>query len=577
MSQQIKLELRPVGAINGCFQVPSYQRGYRWRASEVTRLLDDIHEAGDQDYCLQPIVVKKSNGKYELIDGQQRLTTLYLLYRYLDHDPNHKPPFSLTYETRSKSSDFLGSLDASRRDENIDFHYIMNAYETIGDWFKTRKDLKDVIRQRLDKDRTVKIIWYEVDGSVDGNALFTRLNIGKIPLTNAELVKALFLNGAAQDPSFPPGCQREIALQWDSMERELQRDSFWYFLTNTDDAAHQSRIDLILELAVWNAIPADSTDMYSTFFAFEQQSQGVTNLFQLWKDVRYAFLTLRGWYEDHDLYHKIGYLIASKQSDIKTLFMAWKGQDPGRDGNTNTPLTRPAFLSYLKNAIRKSISSKEPISDLSYDSDYDLIFRILLLFNVETVCTLADQSQRFPFDRFKVGSDGKPVTWSLEHIHAQHSEQLRKQEQWKTWLKLHADSIRALQLTDPSVSSLLSNMESARNKANLTWQEFSDLADEAVKLLNSQDSSEDVHSIDNLALLNMDENVVLSNSTFDVKREQIIQMVRKGKNIPFCTLMVFLKFYTPSEHAQFHFWGQEDRKGYLEAMEKVLEPYLPVS
>ena len=86
--------------------IPSYQRGYRWEKRQIQDLLEDLYNfACDKDktdgsfYCLQPIVVKKcdevtkvsndlqseldNNEWYEVIDGQQRLTSLYLLLKYL--------------------------------------------------------------------------------------------------------------------------------------------------------------------------------------------------------------------------------------------------------------------------------------------------------------------------------------------------------------------------------------------------------------------------------------------------------------------------------------------------------------
>ena len=80
----IQLEERLVGEIKGEFSVPSYQRGYRWDDSQVNQLLNDIIENGNKTYCLQPLVVrKKAEGVFELIDGQQRLTTIYILLKYI--------------------------------------------------------------------------------------------------------------------------------------------------------------------------------------------------------------------------------------------------------------------------------------------------------------------------------------------------------------------------------------------------------------------------------------------------------------------------------------------------------------
>ena len=66
----------------------------------------------------------------------------------------------------------------------------------------------------------------------------------------------------------------------------------------------------------------------------------------------------------------------------------------------------------------------------------------------------------------------------------------------------------------------------------------------------------------------------MNNSTFDVKRNRIVEMDKKGQYIPFCTKMVFLKYYTPSEKNQLHFWGQADRIAYVQAINEVLKDYL---
>lgn len=72
------------------FVIESYQRGYRWDSKQVTELLEDLLEfqkTGNNLYCLQPIIVRKvDENKYELIDGQQRLTTIYILLKFLKQE-----------------------------------------------------------------------------------------------------------------------------------------------------------------------------------------------------------------------------------------------------------------------------------------------------------------------------------------------------------------------------------------------------------------------------------------------------------------------------------------------------------
>jgi len=558
-NSEIKLETKLVGSIEGDFFIPSYQRGYRWGPDEVTRLLDDVYINGTKNYCLQPVVVRRDGDRYELIDGQQRLTTLYLIYRYMHTSSGgflDEPKFTLRYETRDKSEDFLTSIDLSRKEENIDFWFICDAYEHIEKWFAS-KDKKSTLTN-INKffDENVKIIWYEVGEDEDAIALFARLNIGKIPLTSAELVKAMFLsrdNGDAMDKEK----QEEIALQWDTIEKELHNDSLWYFLTNRVNANYQTRIDLILDLIAKK--PANSKDKYFTFFFFDYLKKN-GSLDDIWKVIQHTFLILKDWYENHELYHKIGYLIASGANSLADIFELSEGK------------TKNAFKASLDALITDSIKINNNYADLSYEkaTDYARISRLLLLFNVESVCQIDGQSQRFPFNQFKYQSSGK-VMWSLEHIHAQQSEGMRTQEQWKEWLKLHRPSIEAL---DGEHASLLEEMQQALDKQKLERHEFETVQDKVIAVLSVQGNTEYLHSIANLALLNTADNAALNNSTFDVKRNAIVEMDKAGQYIPFCTKMVFLKYYTPSAKNQLHFWGQADRIAYVENINRVLEKYL---
>ena len=135
------LELRLVGDITGRFRVPRYQRGYRWGEPEVTRLLNDIWESQDKPYSLQPVVVKRdSEATWELIDGQQRLTTLYLIFAYMQRArfKNVGPQYTISYDTRPQSADYLDTLDPALAGTNIDFFQPSTAYACIEAWFEQK-------------------------------------------------------------------------------------------------------------------------------------------------------------------------------------------------------------------------------------------------------------------------------------------------------------------------------------------------------------------------------------------------------------------------------------------------------
>lgn len=557
MNNEIILETKLVGDIKGEFYVPSYQRGYRWGADEVIRLLDDVYQNGKKQYCLQPVVVRKKGSAFELVDGQQRLTTLYLIYKYMKNvNPFfNDPTFSLTYETRDKSEAFLRDIDLDRRNENIDFWFIANAYETIKTWFEQDLQIRVMhIFEYFKED--VKIIWYEVGETEDAISLFTRLNIGKIPLTSAELVKAMFLSRDT-DENVDRKKQEEISLQWDSMEKDLHNDSLWYFLTNQSNGRYQTRIDLVLDL-ISGKTPSDR-ETYFTFFKFDKMRKSMS-LDDIWRNIQKTYLLLKDWFENHELYHKIGYLIASGTISLQEIF------DISKDR------TKTEFRTILKEYICKSVAISGNYSDLSYNkvADYKKISTLLLLFNVESVRQNGEHSLWFPFDKFKFGKGGK-VSWSLEHIHAQQSEGMRTQEVWKEWLSLHIPSVKALgEIHGP----LIDAMEKAVAKEKLDGTEFEQLQKQVVSLLSVAGNTEYLHSVANLALLNSSDNAALNNSTFDVKRNVIVDMDKKGQYIPFCTKMVFLKYYTPSDKNQLHFWGEADRTAYIEAMNTVLQEYL---
>ena len=556
---EIILDTKLVGSIDGKFYVPSYQRGYRWGEDEVTRLLEDISANGSNNYCLQSVVVRRDSDRYELIDGQQRLTTIYLIYKYMRAVGGQfmpEPKFSITYETREKSEQFLNNIDLSLKEDNIDFWFMCQAYEAIDAWFKAQGSISSFLEISSYLEKNVKIIWYEVGANENPIALFTRLNIGKIPLTSAELVKAMFLSRAENNMSRQR--QEEISLQWDNIEKELHDDSLWYFLTNNmKEGTYQTRIDLVLDLIAKK--PRDSKDKNYTFFKFDEIRKQEKDIIKVWNKILKTFLVLKDWYEDHTLYHKIGYLIASDFMTLQDVFDLAEGK------------TKKAFAESLDGKIKDSIDVKENYADLSYEdvAGYRKISTLLLLFNVESVRKIDGESQRFPFDKFKKQKGGG--TWSLEHIHAQQSEGLKTMEVWKKWLELHIPSVESI---PEAGDDLIKEMQAAIDDPKLERVIFDALREKVSALLSAPGSVEYMHSISNLALLNSSDNAALSNATFDVKRNEIIEMDKKGQYIPFCTKMVFLKYYTKSKDNQIHFWGPADRIAYINGINDVLAPYL---
>lgn len=577
----IILDTKNVGKIKGLFYLPDYQRGYRWTSEEIKLLLDDIYESAGKPYCLQPIVVKKSNERFELIDGQQRLTTIYLICKYMEAKLGdlYEPSFKLEYETRKESANFLGNIDLSLRELNIDYYFIASAYEYIEQYFteKTQGERREMAAYLTKLNEyfisSVNVIWYEVDSAENGIELFERLNIGKIPLTSSELVKALFLKDSVRDKM--SGRQEEVSLQWDMIEQELQNPSFWGFLSNIDGDQMPTRIDLILDLMVDKS--GNDREKYRTFFYFDRQIKSLSEtttenpLLEIWSRIYHVFLTLREWYTNHDFYHKIGYLITIGVP-LRKIYTVWQN-----DGNT--PLAKDIFLSELDKMISESISikDKEELLSLSYDTRKDKLQKVLTLFNVETERLMDDGKRRFPFDKHK------DSIWSLEHIHAQNAESLKKNKDILTWLESHIALLKSSEGSIFEVNNeliekmeiLIEQLHSDKDPGNVR-ERFNEIQKEVIIIFTSK---EDVvkensysHGLANMALLDVSQNAALSNSVFDVKRHRVINYDKEGRYIPICTKHVFFKYYTQEDPSLF-FWGETDRRDYAEALNEKISPY----
>ena len=583
----MNLEQRIVGDIQGLFLIEAYQRGYRWAKDEIEHLLNDISEIpAGQSYCLQPVVVKEiEKNKYELIDGQQRLTTLYLIMKYLGNliDLNYE----IEYTTRKSENGHIGSrellnrihdIDITKPSSNIDELFIKKAYSIISAWFNA--DKKKTIDFVTKLQQYVTVIWYEVDKDEDSIEIFTRLNIGKISLTNAELVKALFLS--KDRPGIDGKKQHEIALEWDRMEKDLHDPKFWAFITNAKAEKYPIRMEMLFDII--EKKPSQESDFY-TFNSFSKRFNNSNDKYKTWETVVRNFQQLEEWYRDFDLFHQIGFLVARGVLIKDLLDIAM---------NDKTPITKTEFHKKVVEMIREKLVFKKgegtpnveeiDYTELNYEDHSDYIHTLLLLFNIETIRQKGDENTKFPFERYK--SEG---TWSLEHIHAQNSESLKTNDEWSSWLIDHKqalnDILRELQVNrrkeeepsaeEKSFSTLISSIDAVlENINNINYKgsirdEFNAIAPKIVSALSDGDDKSQMHTLSNMALLTVGENAALNNSTFDVKRKKIIEMDKNGDYIPVCTRNVFLKYYSESE-SKLHYWSEKDRIAYINAMNTVL-------
>jgi hypothetical protein len=630
---------------NKNFFIPDYQRGYRWGTRQIEQFIDDLtnfFEKGKGEfYCLQPVVVKamseeevKLNGLisendnncwYEVIDGQQRLTTIrIILAMFSKIKRRFKSGFTIKYKTRPLLGEIFDNFiydDESDPYEvtieneehlDIDSWHIIQATRCLLNWLKNGEQrgnglnffegtfLENFTHEKnLEGKKSVQIIWYELRDNSDPNETFKRLNDKKVSLNNAELIRAMFLSDSAEyecDENIIEGYPEEvqeivrereqarkqshIIEQWDIIEKQLRQPSFWAFVKNdASDAGYSSRIEYLFDLISKRDI--NEKDELFTYLRFEEMVKAkvvVKGLWDLWLRVESSFSTLLAWFQNREYYHKIGFLIAEKSNLVLMDLL-----------DKSTKQTKSQFAGNIDLMIKRHImiNTDDDIYTYSYDDNKQAaaLKRILFYFNVEST-RIADSQDKFPFELYK-----KQV-WTLEHIHAQNSERIDRTDKskWAEWTDENIKALRHLtnrfsegEKYDPMpLIEYLEEKKKIMKTNTFVFDDFTRCFDSVNAYYNSMALSEggtpEIHNISNMALLSSKVNSSISNSVFEVKRQLILEKDANGEYIPYCTRLVFLKYYNKQKEdfsvQQSFYWSEEDRKNYLENIKSVLKPVL---
>lgn len=652
-----ELELQAIPELMGKnFFIPDYQRGYRWEEIHIFQLLSDIwdftNRISGEFYCLQPIVVKKcgkniiekyklssefdNNKWYEVIDGQQRLTTIRLIIQMnniITPISRVKNCYNLYYETRPELKDIFEKLNITSNggdlkvdvDKNsIDSYYITSGLKHIVDWFNLpgKPYEKRATMQQFPsffsvffgekstptssrQGKSTQIIWYEVNQtanefieSTDSKNLFNRLNDSKIPLTNSELIKALFLSEDSKfnldyicDENTDEDSQKirmkidkakkqnHIANKWDMIEHSLGNPKFWSFATNSAVNNFSSKIELLFNLVSKKNTEnkknseLNKNDELYTFLYFDRMMRKGKDLWDIWMEIELYYETLFYWFEDRNLYHQIGYLITISGDNILIELL-----------ENATKKNKDKFLGDLKITICDTVNFD--LAKVNYKDNYYEIQRLLILYNVEAVRQL-ESLEFYPFHLHK------KLNWTLEHIHAQNSDDLSKDDQtvWFKWIDEHIPVLKGFTeieiLTHVHKNELHIIIESLQTQRNNQKLDFTTFLNEFNRVItffevinNANGKASVIHILSNMALLGGIENTILSSSIFEVKRKKILQMDAVGKYIPLCTKNVFLKYHNVKQGnfaiQQLYFWGENDRKNYLEHIYEILSEYLTI-
>lgn len=605
MREQNKIELKSIGELTEGikkreknkgeqFFVPSYQRGYRWGTAEVKALLEDIlnfskTKDSKEIYCIQPLVVKKKGGYWHVIDGQQRLTTIYLMHKYFDKD-DEEPTYTIDYETRAvdgndtqlsrvrdlykeiqnkyKNEDEAGSLITKdiEKASNIDLFHMLNAYKTIVDFFDGETRMKKSFQAALYDD--VQFIWYEVNEEGDPYDVFTRLNSGKTPLTNADLIKGWFLvrDKKARNKQQYESLKSELSYDWVHMESRLQDDKFWYFLTSSVDKDSSSRMELLFDLMAGKK--AGDSNFHS--FHFFKEKEGENDKLTIWRKVREYFQTLEDLYEDRHSFHYVGFLLsmdADKEDPLKTLrsIVEDSGIKNKEDfyRSLRTKMIKKVGLKKKGISLVFNEADKDKVEDLLAEVSYPngTIRPILLLFNIFTLLQAGDSGLRFAFNHYK------QKNWDVEHIYPQTPLDIFDGTKVKkkllgllyAFFKEDNDDAYAEQQKDKLLKGL-KDVESYK-KEIITDESLRKLITDRLNL----DAQVEDDGLGNLCLLGQGTNRGIKNIPFPIKRMKIIENDKVGEFIPIATKNVFLKFYS-QENMKLLTWSNKDKENYYNAM-----------
>lgn len=472
------------------FWIPYYQRGYRWEKQQVEDLLNDLAEfivsacqpAQENKvpfYCLQPVVVKPRNGsktEFDVIDGQQRLTTVYLILTYLENtrmeNCDNRKLYKIEFErVLEQEKHYLsdrtfvddlkkyqeGDLDSCVYPSNIDSFFIFQAYRTISEWFENgHRSLKvnmakvftgELTMAEDERLKDVCVIWYEIDDADDTAPIdaFARLNAGQIKLTEAELVKALLLQSGCYDKD-EQSRRKEVAFrhscEWDSMEKKLQDGNFWAMLA-PKDWNPQSHIDLVISFVAKVIKDTDpkrydySEDKKGFSFlvinqyiknSIKEKKSMVDAVDEVWDRIQDTFNVFYNWFLDRDFYHLIGLLTLLSNNGKKEQIKFEKGLFDIFYANTKVDAKKKLRamvgekIRVRGNIPQNSIFSKGndleqsfQLQTINYEDSPQQVIRVLEAFNVYMYIVDTSHDSVFQFDKFRQYG----VT-SLEHIHPQH-------------------------------------------------------------------------------------------------------------------------------------------------------------
>ena len=563
------------------FIIPYLQRAYKWKEKQAKQMLEDFSEFLKQEktyYCMQPLaVVKIGDNKYELLDGQQRLTTLLILWRILfedDKEKNTSYPYKFEYERDSSGSDtysFITKFDDIKKGKyrNIDEYYMSKVYGVINQYFDPPEEKKKNVFKKLLKGegKHILFLWYEVNEE-EKHTTFAHLNSGKIELTCSELIKAILLSDDNKESSDNNGLPDKslVAAQYAEMEEAFNDDRLWYMLQTDEPLYNGSRMDLLFNMVLNISRKTYEADPKAAFY--EVYTEKRVDLSKFWKDCRTCFVRIMDLYKNPYSYHYMGYLTYTEGNNkIDDWVKAYK--ESGLKG----------CIEQLKSKVRESISGLGDFEKITYsDTSKATLRKIFILHNIQTILIhyeaikKANLGLRFSYEQFPFELLYSQ-RWDIEHIASQTDNTLTKQKDFKDWIASVKADYPEIFAQRPELNNEIDLFEKD-SKIEMFKQIYNEIVSSAEK-----NSPQNKDGLGNLVLLDSHTNRSYHNSLYKRKRKIILAAsnIDNQNNeyqvtyIPRCTLNVFLKTYNTGMDVNLVEWTQDDYNKYLGDIKEKLE------
>lgn len=598
--------------VNG-YYIASYQRGYKWKSNsvydQVPVLLLDVYEAfikaqttqSQQEYYLQYITVKKTEqNQFEVIDGQQRLTTLTLIFSVLEQFFNqenitkYKKQYLVTYSRYDEESvsifdtiiDLIINNQEAESLKEQDKFYMLKAVESIKYFFSLLKeDSEENFNAFLIYFKnSVKLILNIEDEHTSAEEVFANLNDNKVPLTNAYLIKGLLLTKASRLQSNQSSKKhfKEIIDQraimgrlWDEMNTWFSKPDVSLFFFGTTQDGMEKMLQLVSfdtenhdasVIQNYKAFFSDNTVQYKNpYILFNTYHQHIITTLDAAKylnQIEHIYKRLKSWYYDNQFYNLIGY---------KQVVSNYKAKSSeGFSNNIKDLLSESSNAKVLENlqkfVLEKINKSTDDIVKLGYKK-YDETFFLLLAINVfPQNHTTKGNFRNYRFDFYSFIDE----EWSLEHIFPQkpNASNLDVKDD-KDWvIQKIQEKINALPVSEEN------QLSRDNYKALIQDVQTSEEID-TTKIDFLFDEIEDVDVLGNMALLSSGVNSALSNGFFNTKRKILLRKINAGSFVPKHTIDVFSKMLKVKANVTFDnsltVWSSNDINAHLESIKENVE------